>query len=94
MINLVTTNVRQNGQKPIEVKYVLDLKKKLISVGALKAKGNNITIENSTMKFTHEAIMVLQEFGITIYNIWKKVQPMKLMFLKHTVRPPSYGMND
>ena len=36
MINLVTTNVRQNGQKPIEVKYVLDLKKKLIRKVTLK----------------------------------------------------------
>ncbi|KAH9718032.1 Integrase catalytic domain-containing protein [Citrus sinensis] len=43
-----------------EVRFVLALKKNLISVGALKAKGYKVTIEDCVMKFTHGAMVILQ----------------------------------
>ena len=43
-----------------EVRYVPTLKKNLILVGALKAKGYKITIENDTMKFTYGAMVIMQ----------------------------------
>ena len=36
-----------------EVRFVPALKKNLISVGALEAKGYKVIIEDDTMKFTH-----------------------------------------
>ncbi|KAH9670687.1 retrovirus-related pol polyprotein from transposon TNT 1-94-like protein [Citrus sinensis] len=44
-----------------EVRFVPALKKNLISVGALEAKGYKVTIEDSIMKFTHGAMVILQE---------------------------------
>ncbi|KAH9660217.1 hypothetical protein KPL70_024138 [Citrus sinensis] len=43
-----------------EVRFVLEIKKNLISVGALEAKGYKVTIEDGTMKFTHGAMVILQ----------------------------------
>ncbi|KAH9657090.1 hypothetical protein KPL70_022912 [Citrus sinensis] len=43
-----------------EVRFVQALKKNLISVGALKAKGCKVTIEDDTIKFTHRAMMILK----------------------------------
>ncbi|KAH9751460.1 hypothetical protein KPL71_014309 [Citrus sinensis] len=51
-----------------EVRFVPALKKNLISVGALEAKGYKVTIEDGTMKFTHGAIMILQ--GIQHHNLY------------------------
>ncbi|KAH9648691.1 hypothetical protein KPL70_025696 [Citrus sinensis] len=51
-----------------EVRYVTTLKKNLISVGTLKAKGYKVTIEDGTMKFTHGAMMILQ--GYQHHNIY------------------------
>ncbi|KAH9699706.1 hypothetical protein KPL71_024470 [Citrus sinensis] len=44
-----------------KVRFVSVLKKNLISVGVLEAKGYKITIRNGTMKFTHGAMVILQE---------------------------------
>ena len=49
-----------------KVRYVLVLKKNLISIGILEAKGYKVTIRNSTMKFTYRAIVILQECGVII----------------------------
>ena len=38
-----------------EVRFVPALKKNLIFMGTLEAKGYNVTIEDGTMKFTHGA---------------------------------------
>ncbi|KAH9682404.1 hypothetical protein KPL71_027339 [Citrus sinensis] len=43
-----------------DVRFVPALKKNLISVGALEAKGYKITIEDDTMKFIHGAMVILQ----------------------------------
>ncbi|KAH9648400.1 retrovirus-related pol polyprotein from transposon TNT 1-94-like protein [Citrus sinensis] len=40
----------------------------LISVGALEAKGYKITIKDGTIKFTHEAIVILQ--GVRRHNLY------------------------
>ena len=42
-----------------EVRFVPTLKKNLISVGALEAKGYKVTIEDGTMKFTHGVMVIL-----------------------------------
>ncbi|KAH9782721.1 Integrase catalytic domain-containing protein [Citrus sinensis] len=42
-----------------EVKFLPALKKNLISVGALEAKGYKVTIEDGIMKFTHGAMVIL-----------------------------------
>ena len=41
-----------------EVRYVLALKKNLIYVDALEAKGYKVTIEDGTMKFTYRAMVI------------------------------------
>lgn len=51
-----------------EVKFVPALKKNLISVGALKAKGYKVTIEDGTMKFTYRAMVILQ--GVRRHNLY------------------------
>ncbi|KAH9789922.1 hypothetical protein KPL71_003219 [Citrus sinensis] len=51
-----------------EVRYIPTLKKNLISVGALEAKGYKVTIENGTMKFTYGAMVILQ--GVWRYNLY------------------------
>ncbi|KAH9689071.1 hypothetical protein KPL70_015335 [Citrus sinensis] len=51
-----------------EVRFVPTLKKNLISVGALEAKGYKITIEDGTMKFTHGAKVILQ--GVWRHNLY------------------------
>ncbi|KAH9779099.1 Integrase catalytic domain-containing protein [Citrus sinensis] len=51
-----------------EVRFVPALKKNLISVGALEAKGYKVTIEDGTMKFTHGAMVILQ--GIRCHNMY------------------------
>ncbi|KAH9648687.1 hypothetical protein KPL70_025692 [Citrus sinensis] len=51
-----------------DVRYVITLKKNLISVGTLKAKGYKVTIEDSTMKFTHGALMIMQ--GVRHHNMY------------------------
>ena len=43
-----------------EVIYVLVLKKKLIFVGVLEAKGYKVTIKDGTIKFTYRAIVILR----------------------------------
>ncbi|KAH9657711.1 hypothetical protein KPL70_023190 [Citrus sinensis] len=43
-----------------EVRFVPVLKKNLISVDALEAKGYNVTIEDGTIKFTHGVMVILQ----------------------------------
>ncbi|KAH9672469.1 hypothetical protein KPL70_017737 [Citrus sinensis] len=48
-----------------EVRFVPALKKNLISVGALEAKGYKVTIEDGTMKFTHGAMVILDVWGPT-----------------------------
>ena len=50
------------------VRFVLDLKKNLISVGILEAKGYKVTIEDGIMKFTHGAIVILQ--GVRRHNLY------------------------
>ncbi|KAH9761191.1 hypothetical protein KPL70_000407 [Citrus sinensis] len=44
-----------------EVRFVPEIKKNLIFVGALEAKGCKVTIEDGTMKFTHGVMVILQE---------------------------------
>ncbi|KAH9696084.1 hypothetical protein KPL71_023037 [Citrus sinensis] len=51
-----------------EVRFVPALKKNLISVGALEAKGYKVTIKNSIMKFTHRAMVILQ--GVRRHNLY------------------------
>ncbi|KAH9706402.1 hypothetical protein KPL70_012195 [Citrus sinensis] len=51
-----------------EVRFVPALKKNLISVGALEAKGYKVTIEDGTMKFTHGAMVILQ--GVRRHNLY------------------------
>ncbi|KAH9689155.1 Integrase catalytic domain-containing protein [Citrus sinensis] len=51
-----------------EVRFVPTLKKNLISVGALEAKGYKVTIEDGTMKFTHGAKVILQ--GVWRHNLY------------------------
>ena len=42
-----------------EIRFVLVLRKTLISAGALEAKIYKVTIEDDTMKFTHGAMVIL-----------------------------------
>ncbi|KAH9733955.1 Integrase catalytic domain-containing protein [Citrus sinensis] len=51
-----------------KVRFVLALKKNLISVGALEAKGYKVTIEDGIIKFTHGAMVILQ--GVRLYNLY------------------------
>ncbi|KAH9684519.1 Integrase catalytic domain-containing protein [Citrus sinensis] len=51
-----------------EVRFVPTLKKNLISMGALEAKGYKVTIEDGTMKFTHGAMVILQ--GARRHNLY------------------------
>ncbi|KAH9802505.1 Integrase catalytic domain-containing protein [Citrus sinensis] len=51
-----------------EVRFVPALKKNLISVGALEAKGYKVTIEDGIMKFTHGAMVILQ--GVRRHNLY------------------------
>ncbi|KAH9666242.1 Integrase catalytic domain-containing protein [Citrus sinensis] len=51
-----------------EVRFVTEMKKNLISVGALEAKGYKVTIEDGTMKFTHGAMVILQ--GVRHHNLY------------------------
>ena len=51
-----------------EIRYVPTLKKNLISVSALEAKGYKVTIENDTMKFMYEALVILQ--GVRCHNLY------------------------
>ncbi|KAH9782808.1 Integrase catalytic domain-containing protein [Citrus sinensis] len=51
-----------------EVRFVPPLKKNLISVGVLKAKGYKVTIEDGIMKFTHGAMVILQ--GVRRHNLY------------------------
>ncbi|KAH9668753.1 retrovirus-related pol polyprotein from transposon TNT 1-94-like protein [Citrus sinensis] len=51
-----------------EVRFVPEIKKNLISVGALEAKGYKVTIEDGTMKFTHGAMVILQ--GVQRHNLY------------------------
>ncbi|KAH9763992.1 Integrase catalytic domain-containing protein [Citrus sinensis] len=51
-----------------EVRFVLTLKKNLIFVGALEAKGYKVTIEDGIMKFTHGAMVILQ--GVRRHNLY------------------------
>ncbi|KAH9752435.1 hypothetical protein KPL71_014676 [Citrus sinensis] len=51
-----------------EVRYVSALKKNLIFVGALEAKGYKVTIENGTIKFTYGAMVILQ--GVRRHNLY------------------------
>ena len=51
-----------------EVRFVPALKKNLISVGALEAKGYKVTIEDGTMKFTHGTMVILQ--GVRRHNLY------------------------
>ena len=44
-----------------KIRYVPVSKKKLISIGALEAKGYKITIEDGTIKFAHGDMMILQD---------------------------------
>ena len=50
------------------MRYVPALKKKLISVSALEAKGYKVTIEYGTMKFTHGVMGILQ--GVRRHNLY------------------------
>ncbi|KAH9689127.1 hypothetical protein KPL70_015374 [Citrus sinensis] len=65
-----------------EVRFVPALKKNLIYVGALKAKGYKVTIEDSIMKFTYGAMVILRVWVYTmraedeileIFVKWKKL---------------------
>ena len=51
-----------------KVRYFLTLKKNLIWVGALEAKGYKVTIENGIMKFTYGAMVILQ--GVRHHNLY------------------------
>ncbi|KAH9770422.1 hypothetical protein KPL71_012370 [Citrus sinensis] len=51
-----------------EVRFVPALKKNLIYVGALEAKGYKVTIENGIMKFIHGAMVILQ--GVRRHNLY------------------------
>ena len=42
-----------------EVRYVLALKKNIIYICTLEAKGYKVTIEDDTLKFTHGAMVIL-----------------------------------
>ncbi|KAH9793687.1 hypothetical protein KPL71_004622 [Citrus sinensis] len=65
-----------------KVRFVPALKKNLISVGALEAKGYKVTIEDGIMKFTHGAMVILRVWVHTmrakdevleIFVKWKKL---------------------
>ncbi|KAH9685883.1 Integrase catalytic domain-containing protein [Citrus sinensis] len=51
-----------------EVRYVPTLKKNLISMGVLEAKGYKVIIENGTMKFAYRAMVILQ--GVRRHNLY------------------------
>ncbi|KAH9671777.1 retrovirus-related pol polyprotein from transposon TNT 1-94-like protein [Citrus sinensis] len=51
-----------------KVRFVPALKKNLISVGALEAKGYKVTIKDGIMKFTHGAMVILQ--GVRRHNLY------------------------
>ncbi|KAK9215025.1 hypothetical protein WN944_007028 [Citrus x changshan-huyou] len=51
-----------------EVRFVPALKKNLISVGALEAKGYKVTIEDGIIKFTHGVMVILQ--GVRRHNLY------------------------
>ncbi|KAH9650701.1 retrovirus-related pol polyprotein from transposon TNT 1-94-like protein [Citrus sinensis] len=51
-----------------EIRFVPEIKKNLILVGALEAKGYKVTIEDGTMKFTHGAMVILQ--GVRRHNLY------------------------
>ncbi|KAH9781794.1 Integrase catalytic domain-containing protein [Citrus sinensis] len=51
-----------------EIRFVPALKKNLIFVGALEAKGYKVTIEDGTMKFTHGVMVILQ--GVRRHNLY------------------------
>ncbi|KAH9662850.1 hypothetical protein KPL70_019489 [Citrus sinensis] len=51
-----------------EIRFVTEIKKNLIYVGALEAKGYKVTIEDGTMKFTHGAMVILQ--GVRRHNLY------------------------
>ncbi|KAH9753660.1 hypothetical protein KPL71_015154 [Citrus sinensis] len=51
-----------------EVRFIPTLKKNLIYVGALEAKGYKVTIEDGTMKFTNGAMVILQ--GVRRHNLY------------------------
>ncbi|KAH9656605.1 hypothetical protein KPL70_022746 [Citrus sinensis] len=51
-----------------EVRFVPVLKKNLISVGALEAKGYKVAIEDGIMKFTHGVMVILQ--GVRCHNLY------------------------
>ncbi|KAH9783426.1 hypothetical protein KPL71_009306 [Citrus sinensis] len=63
-----------------EVRFVPALKKNLISVGALEAKGYKVTIEDGIMKFTHGAMVILQ--GVRRHNLyyWKGGKKTRVKF--------------
>ena len=50
-----------------EVRYVLALRKNLISIRALEVKSYNITVEDGTMKFKFRAMVILQ--GVRHHNL-------------------------
>ncbi|KAH9800316.1 Histidinol dehydrogenase [Citrus sinensis] len=76
-----------------EVRFVPTLKKNLIYVGTLKAKGYKITIEDGIMKFTHRAMVILQ--GVWRHNLYylkgdKKFWAEAVSYTSHLVnRLPS-----
>ncbi|KAH9669391.1 hypothetical protein KPL70_021769 [Citrus sinensis] len=51
-----------------DVRYISVLKKKLISLGALEAKGYKVITEDGTMKFTHGTMVILQ--GVRRHNLY------------------------
>ncbi|KAH9783016.1 hypothetical protein KPL71_009155 [Citrus sinensis] len=51
-----------------EVRFIPTLKKNLIFVGALEVNGYKVTIEDSIMKFTHGAMVILQ--GVRRHNLY------------------------
>ena len=51
-----------------EARFVPTLKKNLIYVSALEAKGYKVTIEHGTMKFRHGVMVILQ--GVRRHNLY------------------------
>ncbi|KAH9797006.1 hypothetical protein KPL71_005721 [Citrus sinensis] len=60
--------VASSSEELKEVRFVSALKKNLISVGALEAKGYKVTIEDGIMKFIHGAMVILQ--GVRRHNLY------------------------
>ncbi|CAL8989595.1 unnamed protein product, partial [Prunus brigantina] len=69
-----------------DVRYVPDMKKNLISLGALESKGLKITMEGGVLKAVHGALVVMKALqGLVKQGLLKGAKACKLEFCEHCV---------